>query len=66
MADIYLYYVLSVADNGGNMTGVDLDQHIPGLAEWRVKFAADPIAERVAADREANGEDFFNYLKRSM
>ena len=42
MADIYLYYVLTVADMGGQMTGVDLGKKIPGLDEWRAALAADP------------------------
>jgi glutathione S-transferase len=63
MADIYLYYVLMVADMGGFMTEIDLNSRIPGLAEWRAAFAADPISERVAADMEANREGFFSYIQ---
>jgi len=63
MADIYLYYVLMVADMGGQMTGVDLNLSIPGLEKWRTTFAADPITQRVAADIEANREGFFGYIK---
>jgi glutathione S-transferase len=63
MADIYLYYVLAVADMGGSMTGIDLNSRIPGLAEWREAFAADPISERVAADMEDNREGFFGYIQ---
>lgn len=63
MADIYLYYVLTVADMGGSMTEIDLNSRIPGLAEWRAAFAADAISERVAADTEANREGFFAYIQ---
>ncbi|USG61235.1 glutathione S-transferase family protein [Sneathiella marina] len=63
MADIYLYYVLTVAEMGGQITGVDLNQRIAGLEEWRSAFAADPISQRVAADKEANREGFFSYIK---
>lgn len=62
MADIYLYYVMAVADMGGGKTGVDLNERIPGLEAWRAKFAAEPEAKRVAADMEANREDFFGYI----
>jgi glutathione S-transferase len=63
MADIYLYYVLTVADMGSLMTKIDLNSRIPGLEEWRAAFAADPISKRVAADTEANREGFFEYIK---
>ena len=63
MADIYLYYVLTVAEMGGRVTGVDLTKRIPGLEEWRTAFAADPISQSVAADTEANREGFFDYIK---
>jgi glutathione S-transferase len=63
MADIYLYYVLTVAEMGGQITGVDLNKRIPGLEEWRAAFAADPISQSVAADKEANREGFFDYIK---
>lgn len=63
MADIYLYYVLTVADMGGQITGVDLNKRIPGLEEWRTAFAADPISQSVAADTEANREGFFGYIE---
>ena len=62
MADIYLFYVLAVADMGGQITEVDLNKHIPGLEEWRTAFAADPVSQRVDADKEANREDFFAYV----
>jgi glutathione S-transferase len=63
MADIYLYYVLSVADMGSRMTEVDLNSRIPGLSEWREALASDPITQRVAADTETNREGFFDYIK---
>jgi len=63
MADIYLYYVLMVADMGGGMTGVDLNSSIPGLEKWRATMAADPITRKVEADTEANRESFFGYVK---
>jgi glutathione S-transferase len=63
MADIYLYYVLTVADMASSMTEIDLNGRIPGLTEWREVFAADPISQRVASDTEANREGFFGYIK---
>ena len=63
MADIYLFYVLMVADMGGAITGVDLNDRIAGLKDWRDAFAADPISQRVAADTEANREGFFGYIQ---
>jgi glutathione S-transferase len=63
MADIYLYYVLTVADMGGAMTNVDLGSRILGLSDWRKTFSEDPISMRIAADTEANKEGFFGYIK---
>ena len=63
MADIYLFYVLTVAEMGGQMTGIDLNARIPGLEQWRTAFAADPISQKVAADMEANREGFFGYIQ---
>ena len=63
MADIYLFYVLAVADMGSAATGVELDERIPGLKAWRLKFANDPITQRVANDSAANREGFFEYVK---
>lgn len=63
MSDIYLFYVLAVADMGTTTTGIDLNKHIPGLASWRDRFAADAVAKKVAADMQANKESFFNYIK---
>ena len=62
MADIYLFYVLAVADMGGGSTGIDLNERIPGLSDWRAKFADDEITKKVAVDLEANKESFFNYV----
>lgn len=62
MADIYLFYVLAVADMGSASTGVDLNEQIPGLSSWREKFAADAVAQKVAADMQANKESFFKYV----
>jgi len=63
MADIYLFYVLTVAEMGNKITGVDLNARIPGLENWHAKLAADPISQRVAADTEANKEGFFGYIQ---
>lgn len=62
MADIYLFYVLAVADMGSASTGIHLNDRIPGLETWRAKFAAGEVAQKVAADMEANKESFFNYI----
>ena len=63
MADIYLFYVLTVAEMGSKITGVDLNERIPGLENWHAKLAADPISQKVAADTEANKEGFFGYIQ---
>jgi len=63
MADIYLFYVLTVAEMGGQMTGIDLNARISGLEQWRTAFAADPISQKVSADMEANREGFFGYIQ---
>jgi len=62
MADIYLFYVLAVADMGSASTGIDLNEQVPGLNAWRERFSADEIAQEVAADMKANKESFFNYI----
>lgn len=62
MADIYLFYVLAVADMGSASTGINLNEQIPGLNSWRGKFAAEEVAQKVAADMQANKESFFNYI----
>ena len=63
MADIYLFYVLAVADMGSASTGINLNEQISGLSAWRDRFAADEVAQKVAADMHANKESFFNYIR---
>ena len=63
MADIYLFYALTVANMGCAITGVDLNARIPGLESWHARFAADPISQKVAADMEANRAGFFGYIQ---
>jgi glutathione S-transferase len=63
MADIYLFYVLTVAGMGCKITGVDLNGRVPGLENWHATLAADPISKKVAADTEANRDGFFGYIK---
>ncbi len=62
MADIYLFYVLAVADMGSGSTGINLNEKIPGLEAWRGKFAEDPITQKIHADMQANKESFFSYI----
>jgi hypothetical protein len=52
-----------VAEMGSKITGVDLNDRIPGLKNWYATLAADPISQKVAADTEANREGFFGYIK---
>ena len=63
MADIYLFYVLSVAEMGCELTGVNLNTRIPGLETWQAMLTEDPISQKVAADMQANRESFFNYIQ---
>ena len=63
MADIYLFYVLSVAEMGCELTGVNLNTRIPGLENWQAMLTEDPISQKVAADMQANQESFFNYIQ---
>ncbi len=63
MADIYLLYALTLAEMGSKITGVDLNDRIPGLENWYATLSADPISQKVAADTEANREGFFGYIK---
>lgn len=65
MADVFLFYVLAVADMGSAATGVDLNAEIAGLEKWRGEFSKDDISQQVANDMEANKESFFNYINRS-
>ena len=58
MADFYLFYVLTVAEMGNEITGIDLNARIPGLENWRATLAADQVSQKVAADTEANREGF--------
>ncbi len=62
MADIYLFYVLAVADLGSGSTGINLNERISGLESWRAKFAEDDIAQKISANMQANKESFFNYI----
>ena len=63
MADIYLFYALTMAEVGSKITGIDLNERIPGLENWHATFAADRISQKVAVDREANRESFFGYIQ---
>lgn len=63
MADIYLFYVLSVAEMGCELTGMNLNTRIPGLENWQAMLTEDPISQKVAADMQANRESFFNYIQ---
>ncbi len=64
MADIYLFYVLAVADMGTPSTGIDLNNEISGLEAWRAKFEDDDITRKIGADTEANRESFFEYISQ--
>jgi glutathione S-transferase len=65
MADIYMRYVLSVVETAGS-TKMDWDiiAEMPGLREWQAMMADSDIARKIDADREANGPEFFAYLKK--
>ena len=65
MADIYMRYVLSVVETAGTAKmDWDIIAEIPGLGEWQAMMADSDIARKVDADREANGPEFFAYLKK--
>ncbi|MGB2329836.1 MAG: hypothetical protein ACPH3H_03930, partial [Pseudomonadales bacterium] len=59
----YLFYVLSVAEMGCELTGANLNTRIPGLENWQAMLTEDPISQKVAADMQANRESFFNYIQ---
>jgi glutathione S-transferase len=63
MADIYLFYALTMAEMGKKITGIDLNERIPGLENWHATFAADRISQKVAVETEANRESFFGYIQ---
>jgi glutathione S-transferase len=65
MADIYMRYVLSVVEMAGTAKmDWDIIAEIPGLREWQTMMADSDIARKIDADREANGPEFFAYLKQ--
>ena len=65
MADIYVRYVLSVVETAGTAKmDWDIIAEIPGLGEWQAMMADSDIARKIDADREANGPEFFAYLKK--
>ena len=60
MADIYLRYVMSVVDMvGAAALKWDIGAEIEGLKQWQSLMASSEISQKVDADREANGEEFF-------
>ena len=64
MADIYLRYVLTVAD----MTSAaklqwDVGAEIEGLKTWQAMMADSDIARKIDADMQANAPAFFAHLK---
>ena len=65
LADIHVRYVLSVVGVGAQLLERDIVGEIGDLEAWTERMAADPVSKRVDADREANREDFFAYI-RSM
>ncbi len=65
MADIYLRYVLSVAEMCAKAKlDWDIVAEIEGLREWQSMMAETDIASRIDADMEANGPAFFGMLKK--
>jgi len=66
MADIYLYYVLSVVDMAASSKlQWDIGAEINGLTEWRKMMSESDIAQKVAADLEENRPAFFAHLKKN-
>ena len=63
MADIDLFYVLTVAEMGSKITGVDLNARTTGLENCPATLDADPISQKVAADMEGNRDCFFAYIQ---
>jgi hypothetical protein len=63
LADIHVRYVLSVVGVGAQLLERDIAGEIDGLEAWTERMAEDPVSKRVDADREANREDFFAYIR---
>lgn len=62
-ADIYLRYVISVAQQVASaILKWDLSTEIPGLSEWSDLMASTEIAKKVDADKEANAKEFMAYI----
>lgn len=62
-ADIYLRYVMSVAKQvASTLLQWDLSTDIPGLTDWSELMANTDIAQKIDADREANGKEFMAYI----
>ena len=65
MADIYMFYVLSVVETAGAAKmDWDIVAEVPGLREWHVMMADSDIARKIDADRDANGPEFFAHIKK--
>ena len=65
MADIYLFHVLTVAQMAAeSQMDWKLIDEIDGLSQWYETMAGSEIAQRIDADRQANGPEFFTQLQR--
>ena len=67
MADIYLRYVMSVADMiGASILKWDIGGEINGLKDWQSLMASLDDSQKVDADREANQGEFFAAIQARM
>jgi len=66
MADIYLYYVMSVVGLAKGGLDWDIAAEIQGLKEWQTLMAANDVSKKVDADRKANHEEFFATIRARM
>lgn len=62
-ADIYLRYVISVAQQVASaILQWDLRTEIPGLSDWSELMAGTDIAKKIDADKDANAKEFMAYI----
>ncbi|XQW85604.1 glutathione S-transferase family protein [Thalassotalea piscium] len=67
MADIYVYYVNTIVNAfGASQLEWDVLAEIPGMKAWNDSMSQSAIAEKVAADRQANMPEFMQKVKAQI
>lgn len=66
MADIYLRYVMSIADLGSKALHWDIGGEVEGLREWQAMMDDSDIAAKIDADRADNEKAFFAMVEQRI